>query len=55
MHDDMKLPAGKTCGDCKHFNRCEWLISCKPTNEECDWSPSRFILKTVAPNYEPKE
>jgi hypothetical protein len=23
----MKLPYGKTCGDCGHFGRCQWLMS----------------------------
>jgi hypothetical protein len=36
------LPAGKTCRDCMSFRRCSWLISCAPTNDHCDWSPSRF-------------
>jgi hypothetical protein len=40
--DGMPLPPGKTCKDCVHFSRCEWLISCEPGNETCDWSPSRF-------------
>lgn len=46
--DDMKLPEGKTCADCHWFKRCDWLISCKPTNTECDWSPSRFRLPVAA-------
>lgn len=36
------LPAGKTCSDCRHFERCQMLFSCSGTNEYCDWSPSRF-------------
>jgi len=44
MNNDMKLPDGKTCGDCAHFKRtCEWLISCNPAATNCDWSPSRFV------------
>lgn len=38
----MRLPEGKTCADCGHFKRCEWLISCQPANTWCDWAPSRF-------------
>ncbi len=38
----MSLPPGLTCGDCKHMARCRWLISAKPEDEVCDWSPSRF-------------
>jgi hypothetical protein len=49
-----KLPPGKTCGDCWNFKRtCVWLISCDPTNEVCDWIPSRFspirAARTPAP------
>ena len=40
---DMDLPPGKTCGDCQHMGRCEWLIQQKPQATECDWSPSRFL------------
>lgn len=40
--DDMKLPTGKTCGDCDNLKRCAGLFSCPPTNTYCDWSPSRF-------------
>ena len=39
---DMKLPVGKTRSDCRHYRRCEWLISCAPEETACDWSPSRF-------------
>lgn len=47
--DKMRLPVGKTCGECGHFTRtCVWLISCKPTNTTCDWSPSRFREKPNA-------
>ena len=45
MDDDMKLPAGKTCEDCRWYSRCEWLISCEPSNTTCDWAPSRFVEK----------
>jgi hypothetical protein len=48
-NEDMELPEGKMCADCAHFKRCEWLISCKPTNTECDWSPSRFQPKATPP------
>ncbi len=43
--DDMKLPAGKTCGDCRWYSRCEWLVGCESSNTECDWAPSRFVEK----------
>lgn len=38
----MNLPDGKKCGDCIHFQRCEWLIACSPNNTTCDWIPSKF-------------
>lgn len=37
-----ELPAGRTCGDCRHFARCQWLISQPSDSVECDWTPSRF-------------
>lgn len=43
VQEDMKLPEGKTCGDCIHFERCVMLFGCPKTNDHCDWSPSRFI------------
>lgn len=48
VNDDMKLPEGKTCGDCAHYSKCEWLIRCKSNNTECDWAPSRFFEKKGA-------
>jgi len=47
--DDMKLPPGKTCGDCAHLRRCKALFGCKPTNTECDFSPSRFVARSEMP------
>lgn len=43
---DMALPAGKTCGDCRHWRRCSALIqTLDPTGATCDFSPSRFSPK----------
>lgn len=48
-NESMNLPQGKTCADCKWFKpKCEWLISCPPTNTRCDWAPSRFVQKEPA-------
>lgn len=44
-NESMKLPAGKTCADCRWFAKCKWLISCPPTNTTCDWAPSRFAAQ----------
>lgn len=38
----MSLPLGKTCSDCKHYDYCQKLFGCNPSNEVCDWAPSRF-------------
>lgn len=39
----MRLPPGKTCGDCVSFKRCLWLFQCNPFSRVCDFSPSRFV------------
>lgn len=50
----MKLPGGKTCGDCVHIQRCEAFgFAGKgdvPAREEtsCDFFPRRFRLAVVA-------
>jgi hypothetical protein len=36
------LPAGKTCGDCVWFRRCQWLFQCKQYATECDFLPVKF-------------
>ena len=41
--DDMKLPEGKTCGDCAHAYRCTAFgYTDSKENTTCDFSPSRF-------------
>lgn len=40
--DKMRLPAGKTCGDCVHIYRCKAMFGHVETDTSCDWSPSRF-------------
>jgi len=47
IDNDMKLPIGKTCADCRWYERCKWLISCDPANITCDWAPSRFKQKVT--------
>lgn len=39
--DKMKLPAGKTCGDCVHIRRCKAIFGHTESDTYCDWSPSR--------------
>ena len=46
--DDMRLPKGKTCSDCRFYQSCVDFFGCEPTNEGCDWSPSSFVEKCDA-------
>lgn len=47
--DLMNLPEGKTCGDCVHYRRCTLMFGHIPSDEVCDWSPSRFTeIKTIS-------
>jgi len=38
----MRLPEGKTCGDCVHVVRCVSLFGATPTDRSCDFFPRRF-------------
>ena len=41
--EDMQLPAGATCGDCGHVERCLALgFTSSRARTVCDFSPSRF-------------
>lgn len=40
---EMKLPEGKTCGDCRHIARCLGLGCTWQARTSCDFHPSRFI------------
>lgn len=42
--DKMKLPVGKTCGDCGHIRRCKAIFGHVETDAYCDWSPSRAVF-----------
>jgi len=44
--DKMRLPGGKTCGDCTHIRRCKAIYGHVETDSYCDWSPSRFVPAT---------
>lgn len=39
---EMKLPPGKTCGDCVHCKRCCAMFGHTPTDTYCDFWPSRY-------------
>lgn len=41
--DKMRLPKGKSCGNCHHIRRCKAMFGHTETDTYCDWSPSRFI------------
>lgn len=38
----MRLPAGKTCGDCVHQRHCVAMFGHAETDTVCDFYPSRF-------------
>ena len=40
--DRMRLPQGKTCGDCANFRHCGAFYARRATDDCCDFSPSRF-------------
>lgn len=44
---EMRLPAGKTCGDCVHCYRCCTIFGHVPSDTSCDWHPSRFRQNEV--------
>lgn len=41
----MKLPGGKTCGNCQHVDWCTKVYGVKPENTSCGFEPIRFKLK----------
>lgn len=48
---DMKLPDGKTCGDCVHIRRCLGIgYTSSETNNFCDFWPNRYLAKPEAPH-----
>lgn len=53
MDSEMKLPEGRTCGECYAFKHCKGLFGCKSYNTECDYFPVRFRIKT--PPRDPQE
>lgn len=46
---NMSLPPGKTCWDCRRFERCNKVYGHISADEVCDWSPSRFREKKLIP------
>lgn len=41
----MKLPDGKTCGDCDSVGWCKMTYGVKPQNTSCHFEPIRFKQK----------
>lgn len=42
----MDLPAGKTCGDCANFKRCNATLGHVAADQVCDFYPSFFQAKS---------
>lgn len=51
--DGMNLPEGKTCADCTHCRRCTLMFGHIPSDEVCDWYPSRFTEKVIVIEVQP--
>ena len=49
----MRLPDGKTCGDCAHIRRCSSFGFSSAEAVSCDFHPSRY--RAPAPAVEQKE
>jgi hypothetical protein len=47
MEDDMRLPAGMTCADCRSFRGCVRFLGIKGDEVTCDWAPSRFRMDAI--------
>lgn len=46
---DMLLPEDRTCGDCKHFEKCDsWGFTTGADSVICDFSPSKFNTSIVS-------
>lgn len=39
----MALPAGTTCGDCRHMRHCAAFYGHQPADTTCDFFPRRFV------------
>lgn len=47
---EMKLPEGRTCGDCRHARRCFGFGFSKPGRSSCDFWPSRYSAAAIKEN-----
>lgn len=41
-HEEMKLPAGKTCDNCVHIKRCLAFGFTELGRTSCDFHPNKF-------------
>lgn len=41
----MVLPAGTTCGSCKHYTRCAAMFGAKVDGPTCDFFPRRYAAR----------
>jgi hypothetical protein len=48
MHEVMDLPAGISCSDCSHVDRCCSIFGQLPQDEVCQFFPVRFRLAVPA-------
>jgi len=39
------------CGDCVHFEWCEWFIAARANWEKCDWEPPSRFRARPQPSY----
>mgnify|MGYP000211005481 CR=1 FL=1 len=46
--NEMNLPDGKTCADCRHCQHCCDIYGRIPEDQVCDWHPSRFTPISAA-------
>jgi len=47
--EEMKLPDGKMCNDCRHFKRCRSFFDCDGS-KSCDFWPNVFTPNKDQPN-----
>jgi hypothetical protein len=44
---EMQLPAGMTCDNCRHAQRCFGIGYSQPGRTSCDFWPNKFSLKLI--------
>lgn len=46
---EMRLPAGTTCAQCRHFKRCKAMFGAHDLRTQCDFHPRRFTPASDLP------